>query len=114
MCKKVVDSYPHSLEFIPECHKIKKCKIKLLIPIHLQIKFVPEWFMNQELCDIVINIYFFVFDLIPDWYKTQQMCGRVVFEDPILIVYCPDKHKTQRMRNKAVDDSLAALKLIPD
>ena len=42
------------------------------------------------------------------------MCGRVVFEDPILIVYCPDKHKTQRMRNKAVDDSLAALKLIPD
>ena len=36
ICKKVVDSYPHSLEFIPECHKIKKCKIKLLIPIHLQ------------------------------------------------------------------------------
>ena len=35
-----------------------------------------------------------------------------VSEDPFLIVYCPDKYKTQRMCDKAVDDSLAALKLI--
>ena len=42
------------------------------------------------------------------------MCGRVVSEDPFLIVYCPDKYKTQKMCDKAVDDSLAALKLIPD
>ena len=32
----------------------------------------------------------------------------------ILIVYCPDKYKTQRMCDESVDDSLAALKLIPD
>ena len=42
------------------------------------------------------------------------MCGRVVSEDPFLIVYCPGKYKTQKMCDKAVDDSLAALKLIPD
>ena len=29
-------------------------------------------------------------------------------------MYCPDKYKTQRMCGEAVDDSLAALKLIPD
>ena len=56
---------------------------------------------------------FFVFDSIPDRYKTQEMCDRVVSEDPYLIVYCPDKHITQRMCDEAVDDSLAALKLIP-
>ena len=38
------------------------------------------------------------------------MCDRVVSEDPFLIVYCPDKYITQKMCNKAVDDSLAALK----
>ena len=31
-----------------------------------------------------------------------------------LIVYCPDKYKTQKICDKAVDDSLATLKLIPD
>ena len=30
-----------------------------------------------------------------------------------LIVYCPDKEKTQ-MCDEAVDDSLAALKLVPN
>ena len=42
------------------------------------------------------------------------MHERVVPEDPFLIVYCPDKYKSQRMYDKAIDDSLAALKLIPD
>ena len=41
------------------------------------------------------------------------MCDRVVFEDPFLRVYYPDKYKTQRMCDKAVDDSLAALKFVP-
>ena len=30
------------------------------------------------------------------------------------IVYCPDKYKTQEMCDEAADDSLAALRLIPD
>ena len=42
------------------------------------------------------------------------MCDRVVSEDPFLIVYCPDKYITYKMCDIAVDDSLAALKLIPD
>ena len=42
------------------------------------------------------------------------MCDRLVSEVPFLIVDCPDKYKVQRMYEEAVDDSLAALKLIPD
>ena len=42
------------------------------------------------------------------------MCDRVVPEDPFSIVYCPDKYKTQRMCEEAVDDSLAAWKIIPN
>ena len=54
---------------------------------------------------------FLLFDSIPDQYETQEICDRVASEDPFLIEYCSDKNKT---RNEAVDDSLAALKLIPD
>ena len=42
------------------------------------------------------------------------MCDTFVSEDPFLIVYCPDKYKTQRTCDEAVDDCLAALKLVPD
>ena len=66
--------------------------------------------MTQEACDKVVNRCFFVFHSILDWY---EMYDSVVSEDPFLIVYCPHKYKTQRMCDKAVDDSLAALKLIP-
>ena len=31
-----------------------------------------------------------------------------------LLVYCSDKHETQRRCDKSVDNSLAALRLIPD
>ena len=41
------------------------------------------------------------------------MCDRVVSENYFLIVLCPDKYITQRMCDEAVDDFLAALKLIP-
>ena len=35
MCKKAVDNYPHSLEFVSKCYSLKKCVIKLLILILL-------------------------------------------------------------------------------
>ena len=44
----------------------------------------------------------------------QEVCDRVVSEDLFLIVYYPDKCKSQIMCDKAVDDSLAGLNLIPD
>ena len=56
----------------------------------------------------------FVFYSIPDLYETQKMYKSVVSEDPFLIVYCHDKYKNQKMFDKAVNDSLAALKLITD
>ena len=42
------------------------------------------------------------------------MCDSVVSKDSFLIDNCPDEYKTRRMCDEAVDDSLAALKLIPD
>ena len=50
-------------------------------------KCAPEFFMTQEMCDKAVNRCFFVFDSISE---TPKMC------------------------DKTVDDSLVALKLIPD
>ena len=42
------------------------------------------------------------------------MCDIVVSLYPFSIVYSPDKSITQKMCDEAIDDSLAALKLILD
>ena len=57
---------------------------------------------------------FFVSDSIPDQYKTQQICDTVASLYPFLIIHCSDKYITQKMCDEAVDDSIAALKLIPN
>ena len=57
---------------------------------------------------------FFVYDSISDQYKTKEICDKVVSLYPLLISCFSVKYKTQRMRDEAVDDSLAALKLILD
>ena len=57
---------------------------------------------------------FFVFDSIPDQYKTQEIYNNL-FLYPFFTVHCLDKCKTQRkIYDEAVNDSLAALKLIPN
>ena len=42
------------------------------------------------------------------------MCNRVVSGDHFIIIYCPDRFKIQRICDKAVEDWIAVLKLIPD
>ena len=45
--------------------------------------------------------------------KLEKICDIVVSSYPFVIVYCSDKNKTQKMCDEAVDDCLAALKIIP-
>ena len=45
------------------------------------MKFVPECFMTQEICDKAVTRYFFVFYSIPNQNKTQEMCNGVVSKD---------------------------------
>ena len=87
--------------------------IQLLVLIPLQLKYVPECYKTQEMCNKTALRCFFVLDSISDKYKTKEICD-IVVSSFFYIVYCPDKYETQRTCSEVVDDSLAALKLIPD
>ena len=89
MCEKAVGTYSCTIKFFPECHKTQKM-------------------FNKAVNRCFLYLILFLIDI-----KLKQ-CVTVVSEDAFLIVYCPNKYITQKMRDKAVDDSLAALNLIPD
>ena len=42
------------------------------------------------------------------------MYERAISEDPFMLVYCPNKHKTQKLWDEAIEDCLAAFKLLPE
>ena len=62
------------------------------------------------MCDKVVSTYLSTIKFVLECFLTQE----IFFWRYFLIVYCHGKYKFQRMGNKAADDSLAALKLIPD
>ena len=93
--------------------RLKKCVI-LLILILLQLNMLLnakrlKKYVIKQIIDVL-----FMFDSIPDQCKTQEICEASCFFVSFLTVYCPDKYITQEMYGKTIDDSLAALKLIPD
>ena len=42
------------------------------------------------------------------------MCGSITYDDPFSSRYVPDQYRTKQMYDKAVHDSLVALKFVPN
>ena len=68
----------------------------------------------KKKCHRAVHRCFFVFDFIPDQYKTEEIYNLAVSLYPSFIVYCPCNYIIQEMCDEALDNSVAALKLIPD
>ena len=90
MCDKAVDTYRSTIKFVPDC------------------------LMTQEMYDKAVNRWFLHLILFLINRKLKKCVTHLFLKIRFLIVDCPDKYKVQRMYEEAVDDSLAALKLIPD
>ena len=86
MCDKAVDNYPHALEFIPECYKIKK------------------------MCDNAGDNYPSTIEYVPDQLETQEMCNKAVEKCPCAFDSVLDQHNTQEVRDKIVSDNLFKFK----
>ena len=101
MCNKAVDNYAHTLEFVPQCYETLKMCDKAVDTHPSTIQFVLECCKAQEMCYNVHRCVF-VYDSIPDYYETQEICNLVIYIYYFLIAYCPDKYKTQRMCDEVV------------
>ena len=108
MCDKSVDSYPHALEFVPECYKNKKRVIKLLMLTLLQLNIsLIDLRLNKYMIKPLINVLLhLILFSINKWNQTWEKCDKIVSRDPLKLKYCHDKYKNQEVCNKAIDDFL--------
>ena len=42
------------------------------------LKFFPDWYKNQKMCDKTVSSYIHAVEFVPDCYKTQKICGKAV------------------------------------
>ena len=64
------------------------------------------------MCHGAVYRCFFEFDSVPDKNKTYRIRSLVLSLYFVFVVYCHYQYVTQEMYDEAVNDSLAALKLI--
>ena len=69
MSDKAIDNYPYALKFFPDRYMTQKMCNKAVNTYHSTIKFVPECYKNQEMCDKAVERCF-TFIYIPSRYKT--------------------------------------------
>ena len=66
------------------------------------LRFVPDQFKTQEICNRAVQSDPWVLRYVPDQFKTQEMCNRAMQRDPWMIEHVPDHFITQKMCNEAV------------
>ena len=137
MCKHAVKKSPYLLTYVPDQYKTQQMQ-ELIIENHGTLKSVPDSSKNQEMCNEAVDTYYSIIKFVPECFMTQEYVINQLTDDFLyfilflinkklkkyvielllkilfLMVYCLDKYKTKEMCDKAIDDSLAALALIPD
>ena len=101
-------------------------------------KFAPDHLITKKVCKHAVKKLPFEIRYVPDWYKTQKICDKAIlnceeFSASIFYVFLknkketdvyvknvetlesvPDFYKNQQMCDKAVDNYLHALKFVPN
>ena len=72
MGNKVVDNYPHALEFVPNYFKTQKTCNKTVDTYPFEVQYVLDWYKIHKMCVKAVDAFPIVFDSVSvsDWYKT--------------------------------------------
>ena len=75
------------------------------------LKFFPDLLKTKICVSIQLKKLSFVIRYVPDQYKTQKMCDKVILENGGTLEPVFDCYKNQQMCDKVVDNYPHALKL---
>ena len=97
-----MDILPH-LNILLINLKPKPCVTKLLTKNVLNLVYVPDCFISQEMCDNAVEETWFTrFEYIPDRFKNQELYEKAVDKYPLALNDVPYQFKIQDMSDEAV------------
>ena len=80
----------------------------------LFIKYLPDEFITQEICELAIRQSGIALRYVPDEFVTPELCELVVRQDGRALEYIPYKFKTQELYKIAVRQNGLSLKDVPE
>ena len=110
----IVMSNPKKLNFFLIILKLKKCVTMQLKKLPSVIRFVPDRYKTQQMCDKAILENSETLKFVPDCFKNQEMCNKAVDNYLHMLEYVPECCKTQKMCDKTVDTYPSAIKFVPE
>ena len=97
MFYKVVDSYSHALEFVPDCYITQDTCDKALDTHSCILKKKKKKKEINKKSDKALNGFFLAFFKIFGLYNTQEMCYRIISDDSFSLTYVPDKYDSKNV-----------------
>ena len=97
MFYKVVDSYSHALEFVPDCYITQDTRDKALDIHSCILKKKKKKKERLKKSDKALNGFFLAFFKIFGLYNTQEMCDRIISDDSFSLTYVPDKYDSKNV-----------------
>ena len=116
MCDKAVSENDGTLKFVPDCYKNQEICNKAVD--NFALEFVPGFYMTQEMCNKIANTHYSTMKFVPECYKTQEMSYKAFNKCFLSFFHIPDRYKTQEMPNNYICEDpffycVAALKFFP-
>ena len=97
---EVVIKNPELLKFVADHLKTKTMRKHANKRLRFVIRYVPNQYQNQQICDKAILENGGTLESAPDCYKNQQMCDKSVSNNPHALVVFPDCYMTQKCVTK--------------
>ena len=95
MCKNEVKKFTFVIVYVPN-----QFKTQVNLENGGMLRFIPNCYKNQKMCDKAIVNYFHPLEFAPDCYKTRNMSDKAVDTYPSAMQFASDGYKTQEMCNK--------------
>ena len=95
MCKNEVKKFTFVIVYVPN-----QFKTQVNLENGGMLRFIPNCYKNQKMCDKAIVNYFHPLEFVPDCYKTRNMSDKAVDTYPSAMQFASDGYKTQEMCNK--------------
>ena len=113
MCEEAANTFLFILTIFLIDIRLIKC-VKNLLMLTFSITVCARLLQDSRNVKKAVDGYSFTLKYVPDWYKTQEMCENVVDGCSFALKFVPDCCKTKEIGEKAVFKEFAALKYVSD
>lgn len=111
--KKVIDFYPHALEYVPDCYMSKEICSKAVNTYPFALRHGSSCYKIQKMCEKAVDTCPVMLECVPNCYKIQEMSAKAFFKESFMLNNCL-QYKSREICREVGNSCLTLLQFVPD